>query len=360
MEENQFEQIYVIIPVYNCKNYLITSVNSVLEQNYPGISIIIVDDGSTDGSSQLCDELASKYDNIITIHQKNGGVSSARNTAIDYLVNSGINNGYISFLDADDFWSPHFFDEDIVKIINQKYTLISFTSTMCDEKCKKRTSVIPIEEGLHEGGAKAAWIVSYQHFGAMLYSIKLINDYNLRFMPTKYCEDVSFRMQCLYLTDTIYLHNSLLYYYRMNHKSAVHNRNFGISYFPQIIDTWIKTDEKMSVYANDKRGKLDEGKKLAKIFIMDMIDEHYQFFGNEKEIDIIMKSHPEYQKLLESNWGEKKQHDRYQYMLNHPIAYKVKQYCKGIFIQIKVIIMRGVIVREIVYRYRFKVPMNID
>ena len=64
MEENQFEQIYVIIPVYNCKNYLITSVNSVLEQNYPGISIIIVDDGSTDGSSQLCDELASKYDNI--------------------------------------------------------------------------------------------------------------------------------------------------------------------------------------------------------------------------------------------------------------------------------------------------------
>ena len=63
-------QIRVIIPVYNCKSYLQQAVESVISQPYQAISVILVDDGSTDGSSLLCDELAARDDRITVFHQK--------------------------------------------------------------------------------------------------------------------------------------------------------------------------------------------------------------------------------------------------------------------------------------------------
>ncbi len=74
MINNENTMIYVVIPVYNCKNYLEKAVNSVLNQPYKNLKIVCVDDGSTDGSSDLCDELAKKKSGeIITIHQSNQG-----------------------------------------------------------------------------------------------------------------------------------------------------------------------------------------------------------------------------------------------------------------------------------------------
>lgn len=89
----------VIIPVYNVEQYLHTCVDSVLAQNFENFEIILVDDGSPDNCPQICDEYAAKDNRIKVIHKKNGGVSSARNMAID-----NANGEYITFLDSDDFW----------------------------------------------------------------------------------------------------------------------------------------------------------------------------------------------------------------------------------------------------------------
>ncbi|MCR5011304.1 MAG: glycosyltransferase [Lachnospiraceae bacterium] len=99
----------VVIPVFNKEKYLKRCVDSVLAQSYAPSRIILVDDGSTDGSPDLCDELAAEHDTVEALHQKNAGASAARNTGI------GATGGdFVGFIDADD-WA----DSDMyAKLIN--------------------------------------------------------------------------------------------------------------------------------------------------------------------------------------------------------------------------------------------------
>ena len=90
--------ISVIIPVYNVKDYLSRCVDSVLSQTYHNLEIWIVDDGSTDGSDRICDEYAEKDDRIKVIHKENGGLSEARNLALDKM-----SGRFIIFVDSDDY-----------------------------------------------------------------------------------------------------------------------------------------------------------------------------------------------------------------------------------------------------------------
>lgn len=89
--------ISVIIPVYNVKAYLAEAVESVIHQSYRDLEIILVDDGSTDGSGEICDEYAKKDNRIKVIHQQNKGLSAARNAGLD-----ACQGEIISFLDSDD------------------------------------------------------------------------------------------------------------------------------------------------------------------------------------------------------------------------------------------------------------------
>ena len=88
----------VIIPVYNVKDYLHACIDSILEQSYKNFEIILVDDGSTDGSETICDEYSKKYNNIYVYHKQNGGQSSARNIGVEHA-----NGTYFIFVDSDDF-----------------------------------------------------------------------------------------------------------------------------------------------------------------------------------------------------------------------------------------------------------------
>lgn len=96
--EQQTELVSVIIPAYNIAPYLERGVDSVLHQTYRNLEIILVDDGSTDGSGQICDRLAGKDERIIVIHKKNGGLAEARNVGMDAARGS-----FIGFVDGDDW-----------------------------------------------------------------------------------------------------------------------------------------------------------------------------------------------------------------------------------------------------------------
>lgn len=89
--------ISVIVPVYNVEKYLEKSINSLLEQTYKNLEIIIVDDGSTDNSSKICDDFLKKDSRIKVFHKINGGQGSARNLALDNM-----NGEFVCFLDSDD------------------------------------------------------------------------------------------------------------------------------------------------------------------------------------------------------------------------------------------------------------------
>lgn len=103
--------ISVIIPVYNVEMYVEECVQSLLEQTYHNIEIILVDDGSTDDSGKICDDLADKDVRVKTLHKLNGGLSDARNYGIKHS-----NGKYIMFVDSDDIVNE--------KIVSELYELI--------------------------------------------------------------------------------------------------------------------------------------------------------------------------------------------------------------------------------------------
>lgn len=99
------EQISVIVPVYNTGEYLINCITSIVNQDYPNLKIILVDDGSTDLLTiRLCEKLALEYDNVSSYHKPNGGSASARNYGIRQAKGK-----YIGFVDSDDVIEPTMF-----------------------------------------------------------------------------------------------------------------------------------------------------------------------------------------------------------------------------------------------------------
>ena len=92
------EKISVIVPVYNVEAYLERCVESILQQTYAHFELILINDGSTDSSGQICDHLASQYENIKVYHIENAGVSNARNMGIQLATGA-----WITFIDSDDF-----------------------------------------------------------------------------------------------------------------------------------------------------------------------------------------------------------------------------------------------------------------
>ena len=95
------ELISIVIPVYNVKPFLRTCAESVFAQTFRNLEILFIDDGSTDGSGEICDELAVQDPRVRVIHQPNGGLSDARNTGIEACTGK-----WVYFLDSDDAISP--------------------------------------------------------------------------------------------------------------------------------------------------------------------------------------------------------------------------------------------------------------
>ena len=92
------ELISVIVPVYNVERYLRRCVDSILHQTYRNLEVLLVDDGSTDASGAICDEYAAQEERVTAVHQKNGGLSAARNTGLERAQGT-----YLCFVDSDDF-----------------------------------------------------------------------------------------------------------------------------------------------------------------------------------------------------------------------------------------------------------------
>ena len=104
--QSNTDLISVIVPVYNIKDYLRRCVESILRQTYENIEVLLVDDGSTDGSGELCDELAAGDPRVRVFHKENGGSSAARNLAIENAKGT-----YLGFVDSDDHIAPDMYEK---------------------------------------------------------------------------------------------------------------------------------------------------------------------------------------------------------------------------------------------------------
>jgi len=143
--------VSVIIPVYNVKPYLREALDSVIDQTYKRIEIIIIDDGSTDGSEIICDEYSSDS-RVTVIHQKNGGLSDARNAGLELVTGD-----YICFMDSDDAYHSFFIEKMI-------YEAQSFRTDMviCKYTFQKTNRTLELKKKYH--------MPSLPHLAAGIYS----------------------------------------------------------------------------------------------------------------------------------------------------------------------------------------------
>ena len=128
--------VSVIVPIYNCEEYLNKCVESIVNQTYKNLEIILVDDGSIDNSLKMCTEWSKKDKRIKVIHKKNGGVSSARNVGIDSATGK-----YISFVDSDDWIDPNYYKKMIEIVLNQKADIVQCSYNRILKTAKEKISL---------------------------------------------------------------------------------------------------------------------------------------------------------------------------------------------------------------------------
>ena len=218
--------VSIIVPVYNCAGFLPRCVDSLLSQTYSSLEIILVDDGSTDDTSSVCDSLAESDSRIQVLHKTNGGVSSARNAGIE-----AAKGEYITFTDADDYVNPDHI-ECLIKLMERHHCDVSVCSYISEEedkcseqsccngseneKCYDRNSAVC---ELLAGGAVGGYVWNKLYRREILEGIRFRDD-------IKILEDLRFNFEVFENVDKMTFSNYRSYHYIQRGQSAMH-RSFA-------------------------------------------------------------------------------------------------------------------------------------
>lgn len=236
------KKISVIIPVYNIEEYLPKCLQSIEEQSvFQDLEIILIDDGSKDDSGKICDAFATKHNNVIVTHKKNGGVSSARNAGIESATGE-----YISFVDGDDYLDSNHFSEMLDDIKKTKSDLIIHDYYVEYNKSLYKYRQNNLEKNFNQNEALkeilSGGIIGNNLFDKV-FKRELIKD--IRFNSSiRIGEDLLFIYQFLEKTNKIKCRTIATYHYIQRSGSAM-NSNFSEKFFDiievsQIIENSIK------------------------------------------------------------------------------------------------------------------------
>ncbi|MBR4863352.1 MAG: glycosyltransferase [Oscillospiraceae bacterium] len=222
--------ISIIIPVYNGEQHLERCVRSVLNQTYRKLEIILVNDGSTDGTADLCDRLATQDSRIRVIHQENGGVSAARNAGLDAATGR-----FIGFVDADDTISEDTYESAFQATSNCDMVMWDAVTVLPDGNTQPDTIDQLPESCLLSYKEITPHLLRYMA-GAVwrcLYRAELLQD--IRFpLGIKLSEDRLFNLQAMGKAENIQYLKRAMYYRLVREGSAV------FSYHP---DLWEKSQK---------------------------------------------------------------------------------------------------------------------
>lgn len=217
-----FPLLSVIIPVYNTENYLRECIESIRSQSYSNLEIILVDDGSTDSSGNICNEYASLDNRIVSIHKKNGGASSARNIGLDIA-----RGEFITFIDSDDviignaLYEKVFniFDENPLINIIQFGVIFKYNSPLETQKAIL-PKVYETPKKIFEG------FLNYELHASCCDKIFRSNIIkNIRFVEGSICEDIAFIPDLIQNGAIIKTINEGWYGYRYREGSVSKSQN---------------------------------------------------------------------------------------------------------------------------------------
>lgn len=238
-------QITVIVPVYNTEKHLRDCVESIIAQTiFRRIEIILVDDGSTDDSSKICDSFACDYKNITTIHRKNAGVSAARNIGIEKACGK-----YIGFVDSDDYIFPKMYERLFNNAEKTKadMSVCGFVHCLPDKEVPNQYP-FPEYEPMDKDFIRDtiyAFMLKKESLNTCcnkLFSRQTIKNENVRFQVGRVNgEDRKFTVDFLAKSDTVCYTPYIGYYYRLVPTSATQSpdtdclSNFISQYYEDIV-----------------------------------------------------------------------------------------------------------------------------
>lgn len=224
------KKISIIVPIYNSSMYLDRCLKSIINQTYSNIEILLIDDGSTDNSLEICNQFAIKDKRIKVFHKENNGVSAARNDGIEYSTGD-----YIAFIDSDDYLELDMYDR--MMKINDKFDC---DIVMCD--CYKESSFNKeiFSHNIRSGHYDRSMLIK-EYFPTLLmtnsvdypatisncvclFKKDVIIKNNIRYeVGIRFSEDLLFGSKYMYYANSFYyMKHECLYHYVMNQNSVTH------------------------------------------------------------------------------------------------------------------------------------------
>lgn len=231
------ERVSIIVPVYNVKTYLEDCVNSLIKQTYKNTEIILVDDGSTDGSAELCDLLAESDDKIQVVHKNNAGLGMARNTGLEKAVGK-----YIMFIDSDDYLDENAVKEMYIKLQREQVDAVfcgmkrfSKGKVLGEVQRKFYDNIFRGKDGIKQfllemtGTEPDEEVDSYLYMSVCtgMYKISIIKENNIRFYSERdlISEDYIFNIDYFSVAESVGFIPGNYYYYRINTNSLTRSYN---------------------------------------------------------------------------------------------------------------------------------------
>ncbi len=222
------DKISVILTIYKVEKYLDECLESVVNQTYKNLEIILVDDGSPDNCPKICDEWAKKDDRIKVIHKKNGGVADARNVGIRAATGK-----YLSFIDSDDYVERNLYEIAIEKLKENNAQIFVFgRSYLYGDKIEKNNNankelVMNTEEALDK-------MNMFQYYDVApwdkVYETKLFD--GIEFPLGKLCEDWYVIYKIIAKAEKVVYNSMPLYVYRQRANSITHSNHVEINREP--------------------------------------------------------------------------------------------------------------------------------
>jgi eps5I len=209
----------VVIPVYNVEKYLKRCVESVLFQEWKNYDILLVDDGSTDNSPQICDDYVKDYDFISVIHKENGGLSEVRNTGIAHA-----KGDYVYFPDSDDWLEPQTFVELAEIIESREFDIISFNREFVKGEEDAIVSDSLVTQAFEGKDAffqmlKHSYITGFAN--DKIYKKSLFIDNNISFPKGKYYEDLGTNYKLFLSAKKVFATNQKYYHYLIDNPDSI-------------------------------------------------------------------------------------------------------------------------------------------
>ncbi len=221
-------KVSMIMPVYNSAQYLRSAADSVILQDFEDFEVLLIDDGSTDGSGEICDEYAAAYEHVRVIHQQNGGICAARNRGIDLALGE-----YIGFCDNDDLLLPGALADSYERAKKDDLDLIRFNRAKRYEKKNGKvwetTLDFPDEIIEREEFPQKFRQIRQHTVWTALYRAEVIRKNSIRFNEEMHCgnEDVHFNLQFLPYCRKMGL-NPKVYYWWQQRDTHSTSRKFSV------------------------------------------------------------------------------------------------------------------------------------